>query len=123
MRYDAHFKNVAAFVLIIILPFAASAESKKGRLELNSPEAKSLLEKIPAVAHEGTWPLKNGFVRYDSLERKGHLLEGNYAANLAEACSKKNGRTTMPDEKSWKEPVETANCADDGELVLHIELK
>jgi hypothetical protein len=91
-------------------------------LDKNSDEFRSIMSEIPESTHSGTWPFDHGYVHYDTLRRSGSYINGRWALSYQDACARREGMTTIPEETSW-EKVEKMTCpGPDGGTVLYVEI-
>ena len=92
------------------------------------PDAKSLLESLPPAAPTDTsaaieeWTQKQAIGRYDTLQRAGTAMLGRWAGGIREACMASAPISSIPDERSWKQPIIVHQCFD-GVPVFRIELE
>jgi hypothetical protein len=84
-------------------------------------EVREYLKRVPSSSHSGTWPGDEGYVNYDTLSRVGSLFRGRFAKTFEEACAGTTEFSTMPDDRSWRTPIEGSSC-EDGRLILHAVL-
>jgi len=92
------------------------------------PDAKSLLAAMPSATSTDTslavteWTQKTAIGRYDTMQRLGTRITGSWASGIQEACMASAPITSVPDEKSWKQPIVVHQCFD-GVPVFRIELE
>jgi len=105
---NRNFRSVMCVVALGITTYVSSALSDPNALDNNALDA--ILKNVPSVSHGGSWPYDTGYVRYDTLHRAGNYIVGRFATNPYDACAATQGFTSMPDERSWKKPVQSFHC-------------
>jgi hypothetical protein len=117
---------ILATAIAAVLGAAAYLYLDKKKSSL-PPDAKSLLATLPSAISTDTslavteWTQKDAIGRYDTMQRLGTRITGSWANNIREACMASAPITSVPDEKSWKEPIVVHQCFD-GVPVFRIEL-
>lgn len=92
------------------------------------PDAKALLEALPSapstdtVADAKEWTQNRAIGRYDTMQRSGARMLGSWASGIREACMASAPVTSIPDERSWQQPIIVHQCFD-GVPVFRIELE
>lgn len=122
MKLGSFSKIMGCIVVIGLMDSAVCASTAPKKSDMDSADFKQMMSRVPTISHGGSWPPNSGYVRYDSLHRKGKLLFGRYADNLEDACSGTTAFTSMPDESNWQTPIQGFNCKN-GDLVLFAQLK
>jgi hypothetical protein len=122
-------RHILIFVTVAVVATGAAAylylDKQKSSLP---PDAKSLLEALPSAtatdsgAAATEWTQKAAMGRYDTMQRLGTRITGSWASGIREACMASAPITSVPDERSWKQPIVVQRCFD-GVPVFIIELE
>jgi hypothetical protein len=118
---------ILASLIVVVLGAAAYLYLDKKKASV-PPDANSLLAALPSDTSANAsiavteWTQEAAIGRYDTMHRLGTRITGSWASGIQEACMGSAPVTSVPDEKSWKQPIVVHQCFD-GVPVFRIELE